>query len=503
MAVTFDVAQNLSDMVFYDASGGTYTARNTTTGDYFDNDSAVGDYIAFSWDRGPWHTLTVNVGTQLVADAITVVWEFQDSATVWTALDNVTDNTNAFQNAGSNTVVFDVPSSWHYQVYPGLGGLGWGYLGCYIRARITAVTNISEGGANVTDVISGGDWAININDAGTRLSDIQAADTAGSWGVTTTTGKYTAITSNISIVGGGEFYIRDNEFLEQGSNAKRTVFLKAANTLFQMGDATSGYSEGSMMLCWNNNGLNPYNYLASNVNIYNSILVKATGGYTDFSIGTGTSAIDIRNSVLATRTGNYMFASAAGTLENVTIDLRGNSWLYIYSSLTINNVILADVGGILAGAAMTLSNIDFGTSKKFNSTYASIKTLLNCNFDTSYTSQIDASYAGATAIVKYTVSLTIVDEDGVAIDTPTVVLTNAEGTDVFSGVWSTDFDASVWQEYGGVETDYNPFTITVSKAGYRTYTGVVTIDKKTDWDIVLDTGDTVIYDSTLYSSTIY
>ena len=502
-AVTFDVATNLSDMVFYDASGGTYTARNTTTGDYFDNDSAVGDCIILGWDRGPWHTLTVNVGTQLVADSITVVWEFQDSASVWTALAGVTDNTNAFQNAGSNTVVFTVPDSWHYQASPGIGGIRAAY-GSYIRARITAVTNISEGGANATDVIQGGDWAIQINDAGTRLSTIQTADDAGAWGMTTTYGKYTAITSNIRIVNGGELFIRNNEVLEQGSNTKRVIILKEANTLFQMGDATSGYSEGSMFLYWNNDGLEPYNYLSSNVNIYNSTIVKRAGGYGDFSFGTLSSAIDMRNSVLSSMVADvYMFAGAAGTLENVTIDSHGYTWFYVYSSLTISNLILADVGGILAGAAMTLSDVDFGTAKIFNSTYASIKTLLNCNFDTSYTAQINASYPGATALIKYTVSLTIVDEDGVAIATPTVVLTDAEGTDVFSGTWSTDFDATVWKEIGGVETDYNPFTITVSKAGYRVYTGVITIDKKTDFDIILDKGDTVLTDVTLYDSVIY
>ena len=53
------------------------------------------------------------------------------------------------------------------------------------------------------------------------------------------------------------------------------------------------------------------------------------------------------------------------------------------------------------------------------------------------------------------------------------------------------------------EYTYSPYTITVSKAGYRTVTAPVTIDKKTDWDLILSKGDTVIHSSTLYACQIY
>jgi len=498
-AITFDNAQDLTAMTFYDASAGTWTTRNLTTGDYFDDDSAVGDYIAFAWDRGVWHDLSINVGTQLVADTITLEWEYMTATATWATL-TVTDNTNSFQNAGVNTVTFDVPDSWYYKYK--LDGATYTMTGCYIRARITAITNISEGGAQQTNVISSSDWAISVADAGTRLSDIQTADTAGGWGVTTTTGKYTAITSNIRIATNGELFIRDNEFLEIGSLTKRRTFLKPANTLFQMGDATSGYSEGSMMMYWNNDYVTPYNRWYGNIYIYNSTITKYTGGYNDFYFG---GAVDIRNSVLATTlAGVWFFAGATGTLENVTIDERGFTWFYLYSPLTINNLILADVGGVLAGTTVTVSNIDFGTDKIFRVTNANYTgTLVNCNFDTSFTSQVAAPSNNNTAIVQYIISLTIIDENGDAIPTPTVQITNAEGTDEFNGEWAGDINVTVWQEHDGDETDYNPFTITVTKTGYRTYTGIVTIDKKTDWDVILDTGDTVIYDSTIYDSTIY
>ena len=498
-AVTFDVATNLSDMVFYDASAGTYTARNITTGDYFDNDSAVDDYIAFGWDRGAWHTLTVNVGTQLVADSITVVWEYMSATATWTALADVTDNTNAFQNAGSNTVVFTVPDSWYYKANLGAITTADGH---FIRARITAVTNISEGGANATDIIQGGDWAIQINDADTRLSDIQTADDNGAWGMTTTNGKETTIIANLRILNGGELYIRNGEFFQVGLTTKRRIILMNSGAFFQMGilDVNGDYNEGANLYYWVGGNPDPYNYWYGTFNMYNSHFTKSGGSYNDPGIQ---CVVDIDNSIIDVGTSStvYFAPNSSGSMKNLTVDFRGSRF-YLYSSnMALDNLILADTIGIIGGYNNVLTNVDFGTDKTVL-VYQPDLYMLNCKFD-DYSAQI-SSYGGTNVgYVQYTVSLTIIDEDGVAIDSPNVVLTNAEGTDVFSGIWSADFTATAWKEDTFIETDYNPFTITVSKAGYRVYTGVITIDKKTDFDIILDKGDTVIYDSTLYDCTIY
>ena len=265
MVVTFDNNQNLSDMGYY--NGVTYVSRNLTTGDFFDDTAAAEDQLYFTWDRGVWHDLTVNVGTPLVADAITLAWEYYERGVGWMAIPGVVDNTNGFQNAGVNTVSFPVPTAWRYLRNVGVSTND----GSMIRARITAVTNISEGGANQTTAVFGKDYAIKVTGDET-LASIKTANDGGGWNVVNNTANFYEIISNLRLEGN---LVIQRQTLNVGTTVDRRVILKTSGIL-QLGykDGSDNIYSGSTLNYFNidSNYMSPYNYWYGTLNMYNSIL---------------------------------------------------------------------------------------------------------------------------------------------------------------------------------------------------------------------------------------
>jgi hypothetical protein len=67
----------------------------------------------------------------------TIVWEYLNSTSVWTALSGVSDGTSAFKAAaGSHDVTFTIPSNW-------IDGLVKQRFGYAIRARVSAYTSVT------------------------------------------------------------------------------------------------------------------------------------------------------------------------------------------------------------------------------------------------------------------------------------------------------------------------------------------------------------------------
>jgi len=81
------------------------------------------------------------------------------------------------------------------------------------------------------------------------------------------------------------------------------------------------------------------------------------------------------------------------------------------------------------------------------------------------------------------------------------------GTEVFNDTWTGSTDlTSYYGYYSGSAasfTDYNPFTVTISKAGYPTRTIKYTMDRKREDIEKLSPDGTNIQDSTFYDTTIY
>jgi len=103
---------------------------------------------------------------------------------------------------------------------------------------------------------------------------------------------------------------------------------------------------------------------------------------------------------------------------------------------------------------------------------------------------------------KNSVNIKVLDENNNGIENATVVMTDKNGDEVFST--TTDSNGAITEQFliratmthtpgsgSGTGDDYtttvdfNPFTVTVSKSGYKLHEGVHSISDKVDWQIVL------------------
>ena len=146
--------------IYRATSGGTSFSSNlsgSTTMDYFSDSAVVDDAIYFSRLASySWSNLIFDVGTTLSATSITVKWEYYKKGVGWTDMEGLTDNTNAFQNAGVNTVEFPMQEDWYKTTVNGTNAI-------WCRVRITAVSGITEGGANQNTAVYGKDGLLRIS----------------------------------------------------------------------------------------------------------------------------------------------------------------------------------------------------------------------------------------------------------------------------------------------------------------------------------------------------
>ena len=185
--ITFNEQQDF-DYIFTTTSGGTVYSANraaSTVFDYFSDSAVVNDAIYFSLTYGnSCSDLQFNIGTAVAATTFAVAWE-RWTGSIWTAISGLVDNTNSFQNTGVRTVTFPVFNATQ-KIVNGGGNFT-------IRARITTVTGITEGGANSTATVKNRDWAITIANPGATTTGfnaaLYAADIAGGWGVCTKQGN--------------------------------------------------------------------------------------------------------------------------------------------------------------------------------------------------------------------------------------------------------------------------------------------------------------------------
>jgi hypothetical protein len=499
MAITFDNEISLNRLIYYNASTGTFANRGATSlinFDYFEDTAGVGDYIAFGWYWAVWHDLRVYVGTPLVADSITVAWEYWNGSS-WVAVPSLVDNTNAFQSSGDLTVEFPVPDNWIYQ--PNFGALGAAVSSaCYIRCRIVSVTNLTEGGSNSTNAIEGKDWMVSLDSAGTRLSDIVAADTVGGWGVTTRNGNFYSLMANLEIPPSTSLLLR-NEFFQVGDVDKRRILMLptvgGVGGLLELGRQDGAYLvDGSFLDYYNQNGVYGvgYNSWRGTLNLYNSILNKDTGHFNDPAIS---GPVNIQNSVISSRErGIYFSQTVTGEIKNLTVvcgSVCRNSLFFYTSNVEPDNLIIAKASRVFVGVYNAVVNrVDFRDDYIFSPNNANVTaTAKDCLF-ADFDSQVIIGGTKATGFIKNTLSMTIQDREGTELSGCIVRIVDGQGSEVFNGTWTGEFLATVFRKTNAtgttVSTDYRPFTLTISAPGYQTKTVVLTMDRKREEVVVLE-----------------
>ena len=603
MAITFNQNnQTLSKIYFIDDSAGTCVdiGDYNDAVDYFPDNAAVGDSVVFSIgmydkNKGKYQGLNFDVATQLAAGAITVVWEYArrpaNGIAEWHALSNVVDNTNAFQNAGVNSVTWDVPEDWenYLSIYSGTSG----FYPWIVRCRITALTNLTEGGKQASTNLTTKDYSISVSGYSeatpATLQDIYDADVAGGWGVVTKTGNAYNFNCGLRIESGCYFTTKQEviQFLKNWD-----IYVLG---VIKSGEVVSGdkCKYGSEFI----------------FNLYNGDLFRGTLAYTNAEIyNTHYRYIHMSgSSVYHGHWGGYLGNRAGQKIY----DIYGEGLRQFNFSYDGNVIIGAKGYGfhVETPGAILKDITCYGSSYAVRPSYNNLGDYMHeCDFSGATLSPINPYQATRVQWVMDFVDckwgtfdpthygywrinsgdtyypswfwltnsflLKVIDKDNNAISGATIVLKDKNGTEVFS--YTTNADGTPGQDSGSISSatagtltdsskswasddwwfqevyitsgtgagqrkiikkgntatelqvapdwdttpdatskyiiipyvraqqilspatkpassgyywstvdDLNPFTLTISKAGYQTYSKKFTLDKKTDWIIRL------------------
>ena len=506
MAVSFDHSitteikaidrQNMIKVLTYDGAAFTSAYVNfETTFDYFRDDAEAGDMVYFGWQWEAWHDLKLNIDTPLVATNIDIVWEYLDYNNVWQTL-TVVDNSNSFQNSGSQVVEFTPPEGWKYTRLS-TGAVARYVYGSFIRARIVSVSGLTEGGANGSVMPDGLDYTMQVTGSEV-LSNIYDYDVTNSLGVVTRDGAeytfrcnfrigdkvdtpttFTMLQEKIQI--GLSDRLTGNKTLYYG---KYSLFAQSNYDTWNMGSAEG---KNGCVYVYNTSRTtkNPYNYTRCQLNWYNSFVAKDYGGYGEGGMKGGKKIFE--NCIFSPYNVFFLIGVSEGSyFKNCVIDIGTTGYWYIYTpKFSFENIQLTVGAGILAQTC-TLTKTDYGTKKFY--CYSGHNHLIDCSVvdaDTQFVGQ-----ASSRGYLDYTVNVDVVDELGNPI-IANVEIKNDLGVVLYNGDSSIASVINVFYRYwtSGVPTteDGNPFTITVTKAGYEPYIlNKLEILKKTELIVKLE-----------------
>jgi hypothetical protein len=340
----------------------------------------------------------------------------------------------------------------------------------------------------------------------TNFAALVAADTAGGWG------KYTSDASGTQIICAGKIVIGD------GTNAcaftdtkKQILFLNGiftgqwqgqfinvlAHSSFTIGtltDATTkSTQDGCIISCMDTNQNNAVINQVGTVQIYSSTLMSTSGQLMLWCASSGIfkiynsnlNCVDLYNfksfaDIYNVNIMGYTSSQAAvfcGTCTYDRLNVFSNSYaLHFYGNVvtTIKNAVV---------------------TKNTYPIYVEIFTvdgyLINGVFDTWHLG-FSGNCTGK-VFRQYEFDLTVRDSAGTALQSCTCVLKDVANTQIFSV--STDAAGAITtqtvsrgyynQANGDTLQDYGPHTLTITKAGYATYTAKVTFDMKLNLRIAL------------------
>ncbi|MCU7521614.1 MAG: hypothetical protein HF312_15450 [Ignavibacteria bacterium] len=480
MAITFDQPANIDRIYYYKKNTNTYAKRASTTNfDLFPEDAAVGDCMVFATNQFPWHNLTLNITTPLVAASISVVWEYAINSYSWSAIPDVNDGTNAFRNSG--TVSFSVPNAMsiaYVKSYPDQG--------VAIRCRITAVSGLTEGGANSGLTATVLDWALHLDGAVYTPADLQTTSDTNGWGVVSSINNAYQIDSNVFIgKSAAATWQLSNCFVTIGTATNLRSLQMVGASKLQLGNLVNGMSaNGATLRYYPYSNTQPYNTwsAASTFNMYDSFFWKPQGSFNEVSIS---SVCDIRNSILS-GDAYYFPSNSTGQILDTTLECNGRS-TYFYSKLmAISNLLIANAGGVYLGTPdARITNTDFGSDKKASAVNYNLTVYAqDCDF-VDYDTQVNNGSLTNTIHAQYTVILSVADTDGNAIDGAHATLVNSTGSIIYdgdafpaNGLLVTTYTA---RGVDGVQvrSHLDPFTLTITKRGYEPYTRIFNINNNT------------------------
>lgn len=337
------------------------------------------------------------------------------------------------------------------------------------------------------------------------FTDLVSADTAGGWGI------YTADATGTQIICSGKIIIGDAATASTCSDTLKHVTFTDGSTA-AWGHLITVKGASSLTL---GTLVDATDKTTKNGCIITSLDADNNHYIIGNSYSAGTAKVYLYDTKI-TSVATTFIAPTAGTfdLRIYNCQFDGCHFESLQSSSDLYNVNMANCGEAILGCLGTMDRINiYGSANVyFATTTQSIlkniwmrsntrafrcwgitvdQDIINGDFDSWATQWGDV----CTAVVnrKYEVDLLVQDTAGAAVGTATCVLKDKNGTQIFSvntdalGVIATQTVSKSYfdQAHGDTEQEYGPHTLTVTKAGYQTYTQVFTLTEKTDWTITL------------------
>jgi len=508
-------------------------------GDLFDDAAVEGDIVCFgiepSEGQNKFGRIKITVATPLAAAAITLGWYYwsSDQPAPWQYVNNrpiagqgypqwkaltVTDGTNSFQNPGQNTVTFAPPGDW-FAGYSGTmvwNGIWPAPRYVWVMCKIESVAGLTEGGAasNVqlddNKVILTGYSSVTPAD----WEDIYQADVAGGWGLVSRTGfgfyHYVCLAGlQIGDGGSGAYFMQLEEMAEFGAECGWQIKSDAAVYLYYHPQTSYAQYKSHPLIMFH--GSTPYAVLriedGAEVKTNNLILLHHHDEFNQFAPNLG--EIQLQGGFHIVSPANrwnpqgcgILTSSPGATIDDFTVGaLRGMAMSGTLSNFTVETEMSYD-GVVSAQAAeQILTNAKLLEQPAkicfVGSTgHAYLRNVVGLENATALDPTRYRFFRnippGPQCTIQWQFDLSVIDEDGDAVEGATVTITDADGAEVYSG--TTDINGEIptqwltrWYAYNFTDVGWcapeaieakTPHTVAISKAGYKTRTMSYDMDR--------------------------
>lgn len=500
MSITFNKYEDATSVV-HKTAGGTSTNRYVSnawaSGDAFADTDTAGAVIVFNLTKyNNLESITrcglkINVSTAMTATSATFLWEYKQSsgAGTWASLEalpSFVDNTNHLQTTGQNTVEFDPQE---------MSGTWWDNE---IRLRLVTVSGLTDGGAfNTSNKPQSKHYCIVVDSEASAVTTdtIYDAMVSGGW-YNMISSKQQTYSKAFEVLCDLEFksstYKIASELVHKtlpsalGRNRPR-IDLDSSST-FQMGELDAdgyGYDSGAYIQSTPQGRYHHFNCLGT-IKIYGSIFKSANGLMAvDFGNNSNNDCVDSRFEGLWRLTVNRE--------ANADFPFRRCFFRLYQSSSLSEGVVIANKNYTYNVYEPYVFESGFyaylGTLYVYNQ--RGVKPKLQMNIGDHYYDR-NPEWTGEPSVsrrlgdggyyAQVSFDVNVVDDTNTAISGATVVLKDKDNNTVFST--TTDANGDITQQWvtylsntqaGGGELTMSPFTLTITKTGYDTYTRTLTI----------------------------
>ncbi len=478
----------------YRDEGGTFSGNLSGQAgfDYF-RDSCQADDALYFGHNPRFDDIRVYVGTAFVAAAVTFVWEYWNGS-AWAELP-VTDGTNGWQNLGRQIVSFVPPDDWREHPVNGVTRM-------WVRCRVSAVTNPTEGGANAMEAAQVGDNLLVVTGYSEAvpctLEDLYQASLNGSWSVVLKQGADQYFLRARLQVGDGSTPTWFADERKQVELAHLGVSWSNVTSLYTLTNATARFGRvldearkiGGHGCAFNWGTLSDNNIRTfggalefygctfssrgGNARIVHSANVKIWNcQFHGWQVGTFNLSASELHHVLLLDSAAIDETQPSTVMDDLTSVLSGgNAFMTYYGGVTIRN------WKVIGTPAYLL----------FVFYHGSPVTLIDCE---SPVWRISWNQYRQPVYRRYTLSLRVSDREDVPVSGARVEIQDAFGDPVPESPFLTDeagqippqrLDYAVYSYESGLPDDtratvFSPYTVRISKAGYADYVDTVEVNR--------------------------